>query len=150
MEVISKNQFKWTSLSSNKKIVSTVSRFDKWLSEDPKKGLKRINSLLNIKNQRSLKCEAKEFINIEQAITDQEKLAIYESIKNITYVAKKQASALTKPIEPLTGLQIWERKIPIETVGLYVPGGTAPLVSSLIMQAVTRDILDSMQIDFVA
>ena len=84
MEVISKNQFKWTSSSSNKKIVSTVSRFDKWLREDPKKGLKRINSLLNIKNQRSLKCEAKEFINIEQAITDQEKLAIYESIKNIT------------------------------------------------------------------
>lgn len=140
MEVISKNQFKWTSSSSNKKIVSTVSRFDKWLSEDPKKGLKRINSLLNIKNQRSLKCEAKEFINIEQAITDQEKLAIYESIKNITYVAKKQSSGLTKPIEPLTGLQIWERKIPIETVGLYVPGGTAPLVSSLIMQAVPAKI----------
>ena len=140
MEVITKNQFKWTSSSSNKNIIKTVSQFDKWLSEDPKKGLIKINSLLNIKNQRSLKCGDKEFINIEKAITDQEKLAIYESIKNVTYVAKKQASALTKPIEPLTGLQIWERKVPIETVGLYVPGGSAPLVSSLIMQAVPAKI----------
>lgn len=140
MEIVSKNQFKWSSSSSNDKIVKAVSQFDKWLSEDPNKGLIKINSLLNIKNQRSLKCGDKEFINIENAITDQEKLAIYESIKNVTYVAKKQASALTKPIEPLTGLQIWERKVPIETVGLYVPGGSAPLVSSLIMQAVPAKI----------
>ena len=36
-------------------------------------------------------------------------------------------------VETLPGVQCWRRQVPIEKVGLYIPGGTAPLFSSLLM-----------------
>jgi histidinol dehydrogenase len=36
-------------------------------------------------------------------------------------------------VETLPGVQCWRRQVPIERVGLYIPGGTAPLFSSLLM-----------------
>lgn len=40
-----------------------------------------------------------------------------------------------RPIETLPGVQCWRRSVPIERVGLYVPGGTAPLFSTVLMLA---------------
>ncbi|MDY0303827.1 MAG: histidinol dehydrogenase [Sphaerochaeta sp.] len=34
------------------------------------------------------------------------------------------------------GIELWRKVVPIERVGLYVPGGTAPLVSTVLMLAV--------------
>ena len=42
----------------------------------------------------------------------------------------------TEVIETLPGVQLWSRELPIERVGLYVPGGTAPLVSTVLMLGV--------------
>lgn len=39
-------------------------------------------------------------------------------------------------VETMPGVVCWRRSVPVERVGLYVPGGTAPLVSSLVMLAV--------------
>lgn len=38
-----------------------------------------------------------------------------------------------QPVETQPGVVCWRRSIPIERVGLYIPGGTAPLFSSLLM-----------------
>lgn len=40
------------------------------------------------------------------------------------------------PVSPVNGVTCWRRAVPIERVGLYTPGGTAPLFSTLIMLAV--------------
>ena len=37
---------------------------------------------------------------------------------------------------PMPGVRCWRETRPIERVGLYVPGGTAPLVSTLLMTAI--------------
>jgi len=136
MEITTLKNFDWKKSRDKKNVLKTVALFNKWLKEDDKRGLKRINEKLKIKNLRSLKCTPQDFKDIQNALSDKQKIAIYEAIKNITYVSKNNFSALVKPVEPLSGIQIWERKVPIESVGLYVPGGSAPLVSSLIMQAV--------------
>ncbi|PKP52554.1 MAG: histidinol dehydrogenase [Bacteroidetes bacterium HGW-Bacteroidetes-1] len=38
-------------------------------------------------------------------------------------------------IETMSGVFCWKRKIPIERVGIYIPGGTAPLFSTVLMLA---------------
>jgi histidinol dehydrogenase len=41
------------------------------------------------------------------------------------------------PVQETTpGVRCWRRSLPIERVGLYVPGGTAPLFSTLLMLAI--------------
>lgn len=41
-----------------------------------------------------------------------------------------------RPVSTVSGVTCWRRAVPIERVGLYTPGGTAPLFSTLIMLAV--------------
>ena len=38
-----------------------------------------------------------------------------------------------KIIETTPGVRCWQKSIPIEKVGLYIPGGTAPLFSTVLM-----------------
>lgn len=39
----------------------------------------------------------------------------------------------TKKIETQPGVTCWQKSVPIEKVGLYIPGGTAPLFSTVLM-----------------
>ncbi|MDG1730866.1 MAG: histidinol dehydrogenase [Algibacter sp.] len=43
-------------------------------------------------------------------------------------------------IETTIGVQCWQEKRPIQKVGLYIPGGTAPLFSTVLMLAVPAQI----------
>ncbi|MBO7510957.1 MAG: histidinol dehydrogenase, partial [Bacteroidales bacterium] len=38
-------------------------------------------------------------------------------------------------VETMPGVKCWQRPVPIEKVGLYIPGGTAPLFSTVLMLA---------------
>ncbi len=41
-----------------------------------------------------------------------------------------------KTVETMKGINCWQKSTPIEKVGLYIPGGTAPLFSSVLMLAI--------------
>ncbi|MBU0767240.1 histidinol dehydrogenase [Patescibacteria group bacterium] len=43
---------------------------------------------------------------------------------------------VSRKVQVLKGVECWSRVRPIESVGLYVPGGTAPLVSTVLMLAI--------------
>jgi len=43
-------------------------------------------------------------------------------------------------IETMSGIECWQKSIGIEKVGFYIPGGTAPLFSSVLMMAVPAQI----------
>lgn len=43
-------------------------------------------------------------------------------------------------VETFPGVQCWQEKRPIEKVGLYIPGGTAPLFSTVLMLAIPAKI----------
>jgi histidinol dehydrogenase len=65
---------------------------------------------------------------------------IPQELKNAIKVAKKNienfhsAQLITEPvIETFKGVRCWRKSIAIEKVGLYVPGGSAPLFSTLLM-----------------
>ncbi len=43
-------------------------------------------------------------------------------------------------VETIKGVQCWQEKRPIQKVGLYIPGGTAPLFSTILMLAVPANV----------
>lgn len=52
-----------------------------------------------------------------------------------------QAQKTTRvSVETAVGVQCWQEKRPIQKVGLYIPGGTAPLFSTVLMLAVPAKI----------
>jgi len=48
----------------------------------------------------------------------------------------KVQSMSTPVVETVPGVRCWQKSLPVEKVGIYVPGGTAPLFSTLLMLAV--------------
>lgn len=45
-----------------------------------------------------------------------------------------------KKVETMPGVTCWQKAVGIEKVGLYIPGGTAPLFSTVLMLAVPAKI----------
>ena len=77
-----------------------------------------------------------EKIDISEINIDSElKEAIDIAFKNIYKFHERQLFD-SKKIETSKGVFCWQDKRPIEKVGLYIPGGTAPLFSSVLMLAV--------------
>jgi histidinol dehydrogenase len=60
------------------------------------------------------------------------KAAIQQAAANIECFHRKQVTP-TEIIETMPGVQCWRKSIGIEKVGLYIPGGTAPLFSTILM-----------------
>ena len=58
--------------------------------------------------------------------------AIKLAAENITAFHKKQLQ-VTEKIETMPGIICWRKSVGIEKVGLYIPGGSAPLFSTVLM-----------------
>ena len=65
-------------------------------------------------------------------IGDDLKKAISVAIENITQFHQAQKPANVS-CETTPGVKCWQKSLPIEKVGLYIPGGTAPLFSTVLM-----------------
>ncbi len=68
-------------------------------------------------------------------LPDELKNAIHRAAHNIETFHAKQIDA-TEIIETMPGVECWRRNVGIEKVGLYIPGGTAPLFSTVLMLAI--------------
>ncbi len=60
--------------------------------------------------------------------------------KNNIYKFHNSQKTVLQKIETSKGIQCWQKSIPIEKVGLYIPGGTAPLLSTVLMLAIPAKI----------
>ncbi len=58
--------------------------------------------------------------------------AIEMAVNNITRFHQSQKEPVVK-VETVAGVMCWRRSVAIEKVGLYIPGGSAPLFSTLLM-----------------
>jgi len=73
------------------------------------------------------------------------KSAINEAIINIRKFHESQKQPVKK-IETSPGVVCWQRSTPIEKVGLYIPGGSAPLFSTVLMLAIPASIAGCKEI----
>jgi histidinol dehydrogenase len=78
-------------------------------------------------------------------IPEELKAAIEQAGQNITRFHESQ-SVVHRPVETLPGLQCWTRNTAIERVGLYIPGGTAPLFSTLLMLGIPASLAGCREI----
>ncbi len=76
---------------------------------------------------------ATDFVNPEL------KQAIEIARKNISVFHSSQAEPIKK-IETMPGVTCWRKSVGIERVGLYIPGGTAPLFSTILMLGIPAKI----------
>lgn len=75
-----------------------------------------------------------EFSAAEALVSDELKAALQLAHANISCFHEAQRYAGID-VETAPGVRCWQRSVPIEKVGLYIPGGTAPLFSTVLMLA---------------
>lgn len=81
----------------------------------------------------------------ENLISDELKLAIQVAANNIKTFHANQETSVTV-IETMQGIQCWRKNVAIEKVGIYIPGGTAPLFSTVLMLALPAQLAGCREI----
>ena len=128
-------EFEESKMSS--KNIATLKKFKSIVIESGDDGLKEISKILNEKVINKLKVTKPEFKSADKLLSDDLKNAILVASSNIRKYHEKQLDGLSiKNIETTKGVNLWSEFKPIDVIGLYIPGGTAPLFSSLLMQAI--------------
>lgn len=85
------------------------------------------------------------FTAAEAALEPALKAAIQQAAKNITTFHKAQQEK-TQIIETMPGVQCWRKPVGIGKVGLYIPGGSAPLFSTILMLGIPATIAGCKEI----
>ena len=76
-----------------------------------------------------------EIDNASNSVSDALKQAITLAKSNIEKFHAAQKTSKVE-VETMPGVECWQEKRPIQKVGLYIPGGTAPLFSTILMLAI--------------
>jgi histidinol dehydrogenase len=85
-------------------------------------------------------------IDAGSATVDQElESAIRQAAVNIRTFHSAQVTA-DMIVETMPGVHCWRKSVAIEKVGLYIPGGTAPLFSTLLMLAIPASVAGCREI----
>ncbi len=82
----------------------------------------------------SLKVSDEEMGEAENLVDADLKAALEQAHDNIAKFHASQAFHGTH-VETCSGVVCWQKSVPIQKVGLYIPGGTAPLFSTVLMLA---------------
>ncbi|NSL90407.1 histidinol dehydrogenase [Chitinophaga sp. Mgbs1] len=85
------------------------------------------------------------FAAAEAALDPALKAAIRQAAQNITAFHKAQQEQ-PQLIETMPGVQCWRKSVGIEKVGLYIPGGSAPLFSTILMLGIPATIAGCKEI----
>ena len=93
----------------------------------------------------SLSISEKEIEDSEKLLSEELKSAIRTAKDNIEKFHAAQKFE-PKKIETTAGVVCWQKAVGIEKVGLYIPGGTAPLFSTVLMLAVPAKIAGCREI----
>jgi histidinol dehydrogenase len=96
-------------------------------------------------NVNSFAVSDDEFLKAEDLLNEKLKVAIHLAKKNIEKFHSTQKTEPQK-IETMPGVFCWRKNLPIEKVGLYIPGGSAPLFSTILMLVVPAQIAGCKEI----
>lgn len=114
---------------------NTVVSILKEVKENGDSSLKKYALLFDKTNLNSLVVTKQEITEAEKSISKDLKIAIGIAKKNIEKFHASQKEKI-KIIETSKGVKCWRKSVPIEKIGLYIPGGSAPLFSTILMLGV--------------
>ena len=107
--------------------------------------LKKYTELFDRVKLDTLAVSEEEFKEAENLVSDELKQAISLASENIFKFHSAQKSEIKKT-ETTEGVTCWQKSVAIEKVGLYIPGGTAPLFSTVLMLAIPAKIAGCKEI----
>ncbi len=93
----------------------------------------------------SLQISGEEIIEAGKLVPSALKSAILLAKSNIEKFHAAQKQELPK-VETMPGVTCWQKAVAIDKVGLYIPGGTAPLFSTVLMLAIPAQIAGCKEI----
>jgi len=96
-------------------------------------------------NVGNLAVSKEEFQNAEKSLSQPLKDAIKTAAANIEKFHSAQKRESVK-IETTPGVTCWRRAVPIDKIGIYIPGGSAPLFSTVLMLGVPARIAKCSQV----
>jgi len=115
--------------------------------QDLEQRVKKIIDEVSARGDRALYQYTREFDGIELEsleVTDEEVRAagqqLSESLKRAIDVAYRNIHTFhsaqvreSGPVDTAAGVRCWQKQVPVQAVGLYIPGGSAPLFSTVLM-----------------
>ncbi|MBJ7882669.1 histidinol dehydrogenase [Gelidibacter salicanalis] len=96
-------------------------------------------------NSKVMAITESEMSDASKAVPQELKEAIQMAKQNIETFHTAQKTDKIE-VETMPGVNCWQEKRPIEKIGLYIPGGTAPLFSTVLMLAVPAQIAGCKEI----
>ncbi len=123
----------------NTALESTVKSVLLDIKTNGQSAVKKYTSQFDKVNIETVLVNDQEFKECEKLISDDLKNAIQLAKKNIEKFHNAQIEN-TQVIETMPGIKCWRKSIAIQKVGLYIPGGTAPLFSTILMLGVPAKI----------
>lgn len=129
--------------------VSTLFETVQTVLEEVKKegdtAVKRYGEKFDKVSLSSLLVTEEEIEEAETLVSEELKEAIRTARENIATFHTSQQFVGEK-VETTSGVTCWQKAVAIEKVGLYIPGGTAPLFSTVLMLAVPARIAGCKEI----
>lgn len=122
-------------VSNQKDVLEKVRPILEAVKKDKDKALKEFTSRFDGVEIEALQVTEAEVRQGCMDVKSNLKGAINEAVINIRKFHESQKQPVKK-IETSSGVVCWQRSTPIEKVGLYIPGGSAPLFSTVLMLAI--------------
>lgn len=122
-----------------KDIETTVDDIFKNIQQDGDEAVLKYTSMFDGVDLDNLLVDTKDIEAAKESVSEDLKKSIQLAKSNIHKFHEAQKTEPVK-IETQPGVTCWQAKKPIQKVGLYIPGGTAPLFSTILMLAVPAKI----------
>ena len=135
--IILPEKSEWESLCKRPSIVKSdleekVRDILRGVKSEKDKAVRRYSEIFDGVNPGNLKVPEPEIMESERLVPENIKEAINTARWNIEKFHSAQLLA-EAPVETSKGVRCWRKSIAIEIVGLYIPGGSAPLFSTVLM-----------------
>lgn len=122
-------------VTDNSALEKPVRRILRKVKENGDRAVRKFTSEFDGVKLKKLQVTEKEIKTAAALLPDELKAAIRLAKENIERFHQSQREAITVT-ETMPGIRCWRQSLPIEKAGLYIPGGTAPLFSTVLMLAV--------------
>lgn len=123
----------------NSSLEASVSNILKEVKQNGDDAVRRFASMFDKVTIHKFKVTDEEIAEACSLVDKDLKKAIQQAKANIHKFHEAQLKD-EEPVETMPGIKCWRKSLPIERVGLYIPGGSAPLFSTILMLGVAAKI----------
>lgn len=126
-------------------ISELIAEIFKKVEDNGDRALMEFNKKFDKAETKNISVTDSEIEKAENQISDELKIAIQEAKENISKFHTSQVPEIQK-VETTKGVVCWRENRAVEKVGIYIPGGTAPLFSTVLMLAVPANLAGCKEI----